>query len=37
LGFNRILAGEMDDVPEGAFYMVGDIDEVMQKADTLAV
>jgi len=36
VGFNRILAGEMDDVPEAAFYMVGDIDEVMQKADTLA-
>jgi F0F1-type ATP synthase beta subunit len=36
-GFNQILAGELDDVPEGAFYMVGDIDEVMQKADTLAV
>merc|ERR1711992_127978 len=35
-GFNQILAGELDDVPEGAFYMVGDIDEVMQKADTLA-
>merc|ERR1712037_996714 len=34
-GFNQILAGELDDVPEGAFYMVGDIDEVMQKADTL--
>merc|ERR1712176_1328399 len=35
-GFNQILAGELDDVPEGAFYMVGDIDEVMQKADPLA-
>jgi len=34
-GFNQILAGELDDVPEGAFYMVGDIDEVMQKAETL--
>merc|ERR1712050_616555 len=37
VGFNRILAGEMDDIPEAAFYMVGDIDEVMQKAETLAV
>jgi len=37
VGFNRILQGEMDDVPEAAFYMVGDIDEVMTKADTLAV
>lgn len=36
-GFNQILAGELDDVAEGAFYMVGDIDEVMQKAETLAV
>jgi len=36
-GFNQILAGELDDVPECSFYMVGDIDEVMQKADTLAV
>lgn len=37
IGFNRILQGEMDDVPEAAFYMVGDIDEVSAKADTLAV
>merc|ERR1712227_112693 len=36
LGFNRILDGELDDVPENAFYMVGDIDEVLQKAETLA-
>merc|ERR1712076_117441 len=37
VGFNRILAGELDDVPEAAFYMVGDIDEVLAKAETLAV
>merc|ERR1711979_107258 len=37
LGFNRILAGELDEIPEAAFYMVGDIDEVLAKADTLAV
>jgi len=37
LGFNRILAGELDEVPEAAFYMVGDIDEVLAKAETLAV
>merc|ERR1711936_1419289 len=36
-GFNEILAGELDDVPEAAFYMVGDIDEVLAKAETLAV
>ncbi|CAG5099520.1 Oidioi.mRNA.OKI2018_I69.XSR.g16563.t1.cds [Oikopleura dioica] len=35
-GFNQILAGELDEVPEGAFYMVGDIDEVMQKAEQLS-
>merc|ERR1739848_58839 len=37
LGFNRILAGELDEIPEAAFYMVGDIDEVLAKAETLAV
>lgn len=29
--------GELDDVPENAFYMVGDIDEVLQKAEASAV
>merc|ERR1712126_742613 len=37
IGFNRILAGELDEIPEAAFYMVGDIDEVLAKAETLAV
>jgi len=37
LGFNRILDGELDDIPENAFYMVGDIDEVLQKAEASAV
>merc|ERR1711992_272545 len=36
LGFNRILDGELDDIPENAFYMVGDIDEVLQKAEASA-
>merc|ERR1739838_1280550 len=36
-GFNQILDGELDDVPENAFYMFGDIDEVMQKAEAQAV
>merc|ERR1711876_139164 len=36
-GFNQILDGELDGVPENAFYMVGDIDEVMQKAEAQAV
>jgi len=34
-GFNRILSGELDDVPENAFYMVGDIDEVLRKAESM--
>lgn len=29
--------GELDNVPENAFYMVGDIDEVLQKAEAQAV
>jgi len=37
LGFDAIINGEHDDLPEGAFYMVGDIDEVKAKAATLAV
>jgi F-type H+-transporting ATPase subunit beta len=31
-GFNMILAGELDDLPEAAFYLVGNIDEVKAKA-----
>jgi F-type H+/Na+-transporting ATPase subunit beta len=31
-GFKGILAGEYDDLPEQAFYMVGSIDEVVEKA-----
>ncbi|WP_462137891.1 F0F1 ATP synthase subunit beta [Candidatus Mycalebacterium sp.] len=30
--FNEILSGAMDDVPEQAFYMVGGIEEVREKA-----
>jgi F-type H+-transporting ATPase subunit beta len=37
VGFNKILDGELDNVPENAFYMVGDIDEVLQKAEAQAV
>jgi len=37
LGFNKILDGELDDIPENAFYMVGDIEEVLQKAEAQAV
>jgi len=35
-GFNSIMAGEYDHLPEIAFYMVGDISEVIAKAETLA-
>jgi F-type H+-transporting ATPase subunit beta len=35
-GFKMIMAGELDHLPEVAFYMVGDIDEVIAKADQLA-
>lgn len=31
-GFELIVNGELDDVPEQAFYMVGTIDDVMRKA-----
>jgi F-type H+/Na+-transporting ATPase subunit beta len=31
-GFKEILEGKHDDIPENAFYMVGDIDEVLEKA-----
>jgi F-type H+-transporting ATPase subunit beta len=33
--FNEILEGKHDDVPEQAFYMVGTIEEVLEKADKL--
>jgi len=31
-GFKAILEGKVDDLPENAFYMVGDLDEAMEKA-----
>jgi F-type H+-transporting ATPase subunit beta len=34
-GFEEVLAGEHDDLPEQAFRMVGGIDEVIEKAKTL--
>jgi len=34
-GFKEILAGQHDDLPESAFYMVGTIDEAVEKAKTL--
>ncbi|MBS0634369.1 MAG: F0F1 ATP synthase subunit beta [Verrucomicrobia bacterium] len=34
-GFKRIIEGELDHIPEQAFYMVGTIDEVFEKAEQL--
>jgi F-type H+-transporting ATPase subunit beta len=31
-GFKEIVAGKHDDVPEQAFYLVGTIDDVLEKA-----
>ena len=31
-GFKMIVEGELDDVPEQAFYMAGTIDEVLERA-----
>jgi F-type H+-transporting ATPase subunit beta len=36
LAFKNILAGEYDDLPEQAFYMVGSIDEVIEKAQKIS-
>ncbi|KAJ8943891.1 hypothetical protein NQ318_019498 [Aromia moschata] len=35
-GFKRILSGEFDDMPEVAFYMVGTIEEAIEKGKHLA-
>jgi len=35
-GFRRIVKGEMDDIPEQAFYMAGGIEEVLQRAKEMA-
>ncbi|WP_018631700.1 F0F1 ATP synthase subunit beta [Neomegalonema perideroedes] len=35
-GFKRLVAGEFDHLPESAFYMVGDIDSAVAKAQKLA-
>jgi F-type H+-transporting ATPase subunit beta len=35
-GFKEICEGEHDGIPEQAFYMVGTIDEVIEKAERLA-
>ena len=35
-GFKAIIAGEYDHLPEQAFYMIGGIEEAVEKAKTLA-
>lgn len=35
-GFKLILTGELDSLPEQAFYLVGSIDEAVEKANKLA-
>ncbi|MEE8580843.1 MAG: F0F1 ATP synthase subunit beta [Myxococcota bacterium] len=35
-GFKEVLEGKHDDLPEQAFYMVGDIDSAIEKAKQLA-
>ncbi len=35
-GFNEIVDGQYDDLPEAAFYMVGGIDEAVEKAKKMA-
>ena len=34
-GFSMVLNGELDDLPEQAFYLVGNIDQAIAKAETL--
>ena len=34
-GFKAIVAGEYDHLPEQAFYMVGGIEEAVEKAKTM--
>ena len=34
-GFKGILEGKYDDIPEQAFYMVGTIEDVLKKAETM--
>jgi len=34
-GFTMVLGGDLDDLPEQAFYLVGNINEAIEKAETL--
>jgi F-type H+/Na+-transporting ATPase subunit beta len=35
-GFKDLVAGNYDDLPENAFYMVGDIEEAVANAQKMA-
>ena len=35
-GFRELIAGDCDDLPEQAFYMVGSLDEAKEKAEAMA-
>jgi F-type H+/Na+-transporting ATPase subunit beta len=35
LSFKAIVSGDHDDLPETAFYMVGTIDDAVNKAESL--
>ena len=34
-GFNEIVEGKHDDLPEQAFYLVGGIEEAVEKAEKM--
>src|SRR3989338_8247739 len=34
-GFKELVSGNLDNIPEQAFYMVGNLDEVLEKAEKL--
>jgi F-type H+-transporting ATPase subunit beta len=36
-GFRRIIDGELDEIPEQAFYMAGPIEEVLENAEQMKV
>jgi F-type H+-transporting ATPase subunit beta len=35
--FKRIVAGELDEIPEQCFYMCGPIDQVFEKASAMGI
>ena len=35
-GFKEIVDGELDDIPERAFYMQGSIDQVLENAKSMS-